>query len=173
MAEVKSALEIALERAAALGAGEDDSKRQAQKKGQALARQCLEGDLSAKDMAGQLAGLGPESTASAAEALLEALEQERPGAMAALEAICSGGPPGVAYEALTQAQARLEAARQRLDSELAQVMLTDLAAKGIGGSAVHPNPAAHPEYEARCAAALAEAQAELKAAGEKLLEALA
>ncbi|MFH2128220.1 MAG: hypothetical protein ABIK12_17020, partial [Pseudomonadota bacterium] len=79
MAEVKSALEIAMERAAALGAGEDDSKRQAQEKGQVLARQCLEGDLSAVDMAAQLAGLPSDSVFSAAQALLEALEGDRQG----------------------------------------------------------------------------------------------
>lgn len=172
MAEVKSALEIAMERAAALGAGEDDSKRQAQEKGQVLARQCLEGSLSAADMAAQLAGLPSDSVASAAQALLEALEGDRQGALPALEAMCSQGAAKEAYAEVAQAQARREKARQELDSELAQGMLTDLAAKGISGNAVRPNPVAHPDYEARCAAALADAEAELKAAGAQLLRAL-
>ena len=172
MAEVKSALEIAMERAAALGAGEDDSKRQAQEKGQALARQCLEGDLSPADMAVQLAGMAPDSTASAARALLEALGENREGALPALEAMCAQGAAKDAYEALVRFQEQRERTRRELDRELAQDMLADLAARGIGGSALRPNPAAHPEYEARCAAALADAEAELKAAGEQVLRSL-
>ena len=169
MAEVKSALEIAMERAAALGAGEDDSKRQAQEKGQALARQCLEGDLAPVDMAVQLAGMAPDSTASAARALLEALGENREGALPALDAMCSQGAAKEAFQALTRAQAKRHEARQAVESELAGEMAQDLAAKGIGGSAVRPNPAAHPEYEARCAAALADAEEELKTAGDQLL----
>ncbi|MCF8123800.1 MAG: hypothetical protein K9K34_15435 [Desulfarculaceae bacterium] len=172
MAEVKSALEIAMERAAALGAGDDDSKRQAQEKGQALARQCLEGDLAPADMAAQLAGMAPDSAVSAAQALLEALGEDREGALPALEAMCSQGAAKQAFQALAQAQARREKARQELDSELAQGMLADLAAKGISGKAVRPNPVAHPDYDARCAAALAGAEAEFKTAGTQLLRAL-
>lgn len=173
MAEIKSALEIALERAAALGSGEDDSKRQAREKGQALARQCLEGDLTAQDLAAALAGLGLESTASAAQALLEALGQDRAGALPALEALGAAGPAREAYEALVKVQARREEARRELDRELARDILGELAARGIGGSAVRPNPAAHPDYQARCDAALAGADQELKKAGEELLRALA
>ena len=99
MAEIKSALEIALERAAALGAGEDDSKRQAQEKGQALARQCLEGYLTPADMATQLAGLPPESSLSAAQALVEGLFEGRERALPGLKAMCSGAAEE-AYEAI-------------------------------------------------------------------------
>lgn len=172
MAEVKSALEIAMERAAALGAGDDDSKRQAQEKGQALARQCLEGDLVPADMAAKLAGMASDSAVSAAQALLEALGEERQGALPALEAMCFQGAAKEAYQILAQAKAKLDEARQVVENELAGEMIQGLAAKGITGSAVRPNPAAHPQYEARCAVALADAEAELKAAGEKLLEAL-
>lgn len=169
MAEIKSALEIALERAAALGAGEDDSRREAEAKGRALARRVLEGEAEA----GELAGLEPEPARRAAgRALLEALEGNRQGALPALEAMCSQGAAKEAYEALAQAQARREKARQELDSELAQGMLADLADKGISGNAVRPNPVAHPDYDARCAAALADAKAEFKTAGAQLLRAL-
>jgi len=161
-----------MERAAALGAGEDDSKRQAQEKGQALARQCLEGDLSAADMAAQLAGMAPDSIASAARALLEALGEDRQGALPALEAMCSQGATREAYEALALAQAQREKARRELDSELAQGMVADLAAKGISGNAVRPNPLAHPDYDSRCGAALAGAEAELKAASAQVLRSL-
>ncbi|MBU1154725.1 MAG: hypothetical protein KJ921_02685 [Proteobacteria bacterium] len=173
MAEVKSALEIAMERAAALGVGEDDSKRQAQEKGQALARQCLEGDLTPTDMAAQLAGMAPDSVASAARALLEALGEDRDGALPALEAMCSHGAAKEAYEALARVQEQRERTRRELDSELAQGMLADLAARGIRGSALHPNPAAHLDYAARSQEALAGAEAELKAAGGQLVKALA
>lgn len=162
-----------MERAAALGEGEDDSKRQAQEKGQALGRQCLEGSLTYADMAAQLAALPPESIASAAQALLEALTEDRQGALPALEAMCSQGTAKEACAGVAQAQARREKARQELDRELAQGMVADLAAKGISGSAVRPNPVAHPDYEARCGAALAGTEAELKTAGGKLIEALA
>jgi hypothetical protein len=173
MAEIKSALEIALERAAALGAGEDDSKRQAQEKGQALARQCLEGDLTGTDLAAELSGLGAEATAAAVGHLLEALDEGRAGALPALAALCLQGPARQAYEALELAQAQRAEALAALEAELAGEMSQSLAALGIGGSAVRPNPAAHPEYQARCDAALGVAQAQLKAAGQDLLQALA
>lgn len=172
MAEIKSALEIALERAAALGSGEDDSKREAQEKGQALARQSLGGDLAPTDMAEQLAGLPTASTGAAARALLEALEQGREGALPGLEAICPPGPAREACQGLTQAQARREQTRLEVEAELAKEMAGELAAKGIGGNAIRPNPLAHPEYEARRGAAMAGAEAELKAAGEKLVIAM-
>ena len=173
MAEVKSALEIALERAAALGAGEDDSRRQAQEKGQALARRCLEGDSTPAAAARELAGLPLEAVTAAAQALLEALQEGRVAALPGLEALCPSGPAQTAYAALAQTQAQREKARQEVESALAQEMSQELAAQGIGGSAVRPNPAAHPDYAARCTAALAGAEAELKAAGGQLLKALA
>lgn len=173
MAEIKSALEIALERAAALGAGEDDSKRQAQGKGQALARQCLDGGMAPNDMAAQLAGLPSDSTTSAALALLEALAEGREDALPGLAALCPQGAAKEAYALLVQAQAKRQEARQAVENELAGEMAQDLAEAGIGGSAVRPNPAAHADYDARCQAALAGAEAELKAGGDDLLRALA
>lgn len=169
MAEIKSALEIALERAAALGAGEDDSRREAQEKGRALARRVLEGEAGPED----LTGLEPApARQAAAEALLAALAGGQLSALEGLRTLAGATPAADAWQGLASALEARAVARSKLHSELAQEMAGDLAAMGIGGPAVRPNPEAHPDYAARSEEAMAEADKGLQAAGERYREAL-
>ncbi len=170
MAEVKSALEIALERAAALGAGEDDSHREAAERGRALARRLLEGE----DGPGDLAGLeaGPARTA-AAEALVEAMSGGKGlAALEGLKALAGEGAGQRAWDALASAADARQAALTQVMRQLAAEQAASLAAVGIGGPAAQPNPEAHPDCAKRVAAALAKPGEALEAAGEELLKAL-
>ncbi|MCF8033255.1 MAG: hypothetical protein K9K66_09045 [Desulfarculaceae bacterium] len=169
MAEIKSALEIALERAAALGAGEDDSRREAREKGRALARRLLEGEAEPDDLAGLQAGA---ARLGAAGALLEALGGRQPAALEGLKALAVGTPAVAVCEEVAAALEERAAAQDALHQQLAQEMAADLAALGAGGPAMRPNPAAHPEYAARAEDALAGAEKGLQAAGERYQEAL-
>jgi len=171
MAEVKSALEIALERATALGAGEDDSRREAAEKGRALARRLLEGEAEPEALAGMEAGPARQS---AAETLARALSgDKRLAALAGLKALAGEGAAEKAWDALASAADAREAALIQVMRQLAAEQAASLAAVGIAGPAAKPNPEAHPDYEKRVAAALAKAGEALQAAGKELLAALA
>jgi hypothetical protein len=171
MAEIKSALEIAMERAAALGAGEDDSRREAEERGRALARRVLEGELEPKVLAGLSAG-PPAARQAAARVLLEALGAGRAEALEGLRALAPDEKTAAAWSDLTEAVEARQAALAQLREQLAGELAGELAAAGIGGEAARPNPEAHPEYTARLAAALAGSDEELQAAGDKFLAAL-
>ena len=168
MAEIKSALEIALERAAALGAGQDDSQRQAQEQGQAQARRVLQGEAEPASLAELPPG---HARRAAAQSMLDALAEGRLEALEGLQALAGAEAVGAwqkvarAVEVRTQAQAVL-------DGELADEMRQELAGLGVGGGALRPNPRAHQDYQARAAQALAKPNAALQAAGDELLAAL-
>lgn len=173
MAEIKSSLEIALERAASFGrADAEDARREGDKKGRALARRCLAGDLPPDQLAGELGLVAGDQRAGArrgaAQALAEALGHGEAAASTGLAAITpADGAPALARlqkaaEARGQAVAGLE---RQLTLELAGT-LADL---GVSGSAAHPNPQAHPDYQARLEQAQAAADREAARAAAELL----
>ncbi|MCB2228031.1 MAG: hypothetical protein KQH53_15230 [Desulfarculaceae bacterium] len=168
MAEIKSALEIALERAAALGAGEDDSRREAEEQGRALARRLLEGEAPAAELTALEPGPARQG---AARALLEALSDDRAEALDGLRVLAGEAGEG-AWQAVARALDQRAEAREALHAELAAEMSGELAGLRIGGPALRPNPLAHPDHAARASQALSGPQAALRAAGDELLAAL-
>ncbi|MEW5913067.1 MAG: hypothetical protein AB1814_10970 [Thermodesulfobacteriota bacterium] len=177
MAEIKSALEIALERAAALGRGDDhEARREGRARGTALARRFLDQDLAAEGLASGLAeleigqqGAGREG---AWEVLLAALDEGRPQALEGLKVLAQGQAAAAAWQELERAEQGRLAALTSLEDELAAELQAELAAAGIAGSAARANPQAHPQYEQRRQAALAQAQQKVAQAAKALSAAL-
>lgn len=181
MATIKSSLEIALERAAAIAgdAKPDLALQEAQAQAKALARKFLSADLEPDGLAQGLAAMAPEQREAArreaAGILCDALAQAKPQALPGLEALAQGRGREL-EEALQRARAALEDLDSGQDGLMALLMAElskDLAAKGFSGQALIPNPLAHPELEKRREQVLAGSMAELKAAGEALLAAFA
>ena len=153
MADIKSSLEIALERAAAMtgdSKAEDDTleREEGRKQGQALARKTLNGDMDPAQMAAEIDGLGPtgqeEARSSAMEILLEAIPDLAMPALAGLQALDGDTP---VLQSLFEALMALQDTVNQLDQEAAQHLAQELADAGISGSAVHPNPAAFTGWE--------------------------
>lgn len=177
MAEIKSAIEIAMERAAVLGGGDDhETRRQARAKGKALARRYLDADLDGQGIIAGLAGLGEGQEEHArqglARTLLLALEEGNARALAGLKTISPEGQAAQAWQDLASAEdARLDSLAT-VEQELAGEMLARLVQAGIGGSAVRPNPMAHAEYGQRTQSALAATEDQVALATAKLRAAL-
>ncbi len=178
MAEIKSSLEIALERAAAMGGGdrEELDREEGKKRGTAAARKLLSGDLDAPALADELASLAGEGRRAArkvaARILLEAVPQAPSRALAGLRALVGQGQAGQSLQRLSAAVGALQQAELDLDQALAQEAAAELEKAGITGSAVQPNPRAHPAYQQRRQAALAEGLREYNSAAQQLAEAL-
>lgn len=155
MAEIKSSIQIAMERAAALGqadSGEQD-REDGKRQGRALGRRAASGELAPENLASSLAGLPQEQRDSARQAaalaLLEDMEEGWQGRLTALAALAAGGPAEAAVVELARVLAQEERLTVDLHAELAGELLAGLAAEGISGSAVHPNPAVHPQLKER------------------------
>ncbi len=177
MAEIKSALEIAMERAAALGEDQgQEARRQGRAQGKALARRYLEADLDRQGLAEALAAVesGQEEHArqGLCRVLLGALEEGRPRALAGLQLLAAEGEAAGAWQKLAQAEEDRLQSLAGAEAELAAEMSGDLAQAGIAGSAVRPNPKAHPEYAPRVQGALAEAEEQVALAAAALQAAL-
>jgi hypothetical protein len=177
MAEIKSSLEIALERAARFGGGgkEDLAREEGKKRGLAAARRLLAGEETPQGLAarveGQEGAARPAALAGAAGALVEALPgPEGPRALEGLRALAAGRPE---LARLEEAAAGAQAAERDLHRRLAAEQARALAQAGIKGPAVRPNPEAHPEYDARRQAAAGEADRQAARAAEELWRALA
>jgi hypothetical protein len=177
MAEIKSSLEIALERAAALGGGghEEIAREEGTKRGQVAARKLLLGELEPPALADELSSLAGEGKAAARQAalglLLEAVPQMPPRALAGLRAVADNDEENQGIKSLALAINDIHEADEALAVELAKDMIGDLAQAGISGSAVVPNPAAHPDFDERRQAALADGFARYNAAAGELAEA--
>lgn len=176
MAEIKSSLEIALERAAAIGGGKEDLRREeGEGAGRSVGRKILNRDLAPAELAAALAALDEAARGyarrEAARVLVEGLEQTPEPALAGLAALAGAEHPALAE--LRQRVAALEGGLRELEAELAAELGAELARAGIGGPAARPNPKAHPAYAERAAAATAGARQAVEAAGRDLLAALA
>lgn len=177
MAEVKSSLEIAMERADAMGAaGKDDLLREdGQKCGQTLARKCVTGDVEPQALTSGIeeleSGAQPYARKAAAEILLSALAHYPQQSMAGLEQLAGADSPALA--SLRNGLKNASAIGSELDAQLGQELAGDLAQAGISGSAVRPNPQAHPQFGERLGAALAPTLAGLNQAGQELLKEVA
>jgi len=159
-----------LARAAALGGGgsEEIAREEGAKRGQVAARKLLIGQLEPTAMAAEMGSLSGEGKAAARRAagrvLLEGLSQTPSRALAGLAALTerdSGAPQAI--KRLSKALEAMAEAENQLADNLAAEMKDDLARAGISGSAVRPNPLAHPGFAQRREAALAD--------GEKLYQA--
>lgn len=171
MAEIKSSIEIAMERAAALeGRASDEAKEEGIKHGKAAARRLLDNDVDAEGMADLIqsrpAEQRPHALMAAVELLLEVLLAGNDRTLDGLEALPLPE---------SQVSALVEAARGRFDAagamytKLAGEMSEELAAMGISGSAVSPNPIASPELQPRMQQALSGHMSKLQDAAEALL----
>jgi hypothetical protein len=176
MAEIKSSLEIALERAAAMGGGgrEEIDREEGMKRGQLTARKILLGELEPRALADETASLSGEGLSAArkaaAQILLEAVPQAPVPAIAGLEVLVDKGDGADALQSLIEAVAGIHKADNALAKELTLEMTAELSQMGIGGSAVTPNPMAHPAYQDRRKAALAEGFKRYNAAARQLAE---
>lgn len=152
MAKIKSTIEIAMERAAALGGGSDQSEEEGRKRGKVLARQVLDAALEPDEMAAKLAGLGADqrdhARRAAAEALLSAWEEGKTQAAQALAALAAGSEAEEAARSLVELAANSAQAEDLFREELAALMKQRFASLGISGSAVRANPDAGPELAA-------------------------
>ncbi|MFH1033958.1 MAG: hypothetical protein V1806_05570 [Pseudomonadota bacterium] len=161
MAEIKSSIQIAMERASALGGGDsnEEAREEGKRQGRALGRRAASGELAPASLAASLAQLPQDQQGSArqaaASALMEDLEEGWQGRLTALAALAAAGPAEAAVVELARVLAQEERVTVDLHQELAQELLAALAAEGIGGSAVHPNPAAHPQLKQRYEQAVA------------------
>jgi hypothetical protein len=173
MAEIKSSIQIAMERAAALGDGggqDEQDREEGKRQGRALGRRAAKGELTPEDLAISLGQLPPEQQDSARQAaalaLLEDLDEGWQGRVAGLAALSAAGRPQA--QAAVVELARVLAQEERLAVDLHQVLAEELkaglAAEGISGSAVHPNPAAHPQLKERYDQAVADLEPRRQAA---------
>ena len=178
MGEIKSSIEIALERAAAMGGGDEQEllQAEAEKKGKLLARRLLGGDLDLEGLAREMAGLEdkalPFARRAAAQVLLEGMADNPQASLLGIRDLAqAAGAQEQALAVLSAAEA-IHSAAAELEEELAREMAQDLAREGISGPALVPNPQAHPQYDQRMEQALGQASQELARAGERLLAAL-
>jgi anti-sigma factor ChrR (cupin superfamily) len=162
MAEIKSSLEIAMERAAALGGGgkEEIAREEGAKRGQVAARKLLIGELESPALTDEISALAGEGRAAARQAaagvLLEAVPQIPPRALAGLRALAEKEEEEQGIRQLALAVNDIHEADLALAEELAGDMIQDLAQAGISGSAVTPNPTAHPQFNERRKEALSD-----------------
>lgn len=178
MAEIKSSLEIALERAKALG-GVDRKEAAAQEgkhKGAILARRLLAEDIEPQEMAESLSeisaeGRGPARLA-AAEILLDKLAEDQKQALAGLQEIARGTPVAKAADDLIRSAQAIQDKVRALKGELALELAQVLMAAGISGSAVKANPQTHPQYQKRLDEALSALISDLEKAKAAYKEAL-
>lgn len=178
MADIKSSLDIAMERASAIGGGGKDelAREEGKKTGEVLARKLLLGDIDLDQFSSGLSeATGPgllAARAAAGEILLAGMPGSPSNALFGLKTLAeAAGMPEYADRVLAAAEDINKAAGQ-LEEDLALEMARDLTAAGIGGSAVMANPRVHPDYEQRAQAALGEASQKLTEAGMALLKAL-
>lgn len=178
MGEIKSSIEIAMERAAAMEGSDEEEllQAEAEKKGKILARRLLGGDLTLEGLGRELAELEeralPFARRSAARVLLEGMADNPQASLLGIRDLAqAAGAQAEALAVLSAAEA-IHSAAAGLEEELAREMARDLAREGISGSALAPNPQAHPQYDQRMESALAQASQELARAGDRLLDAL-
>lgn len=170
MAKIRSSLEIALERAAAMGGGADLATQEAHAKGKALARKFLGGDLEASSLALEVRGLGDQAAGpargEAVKVLGRALLDGADRALAGLGVLVQGAGAAArqAHEQVVAAQLALSGAEKGLGEVLAKEMSADLARAGFAGPALRPNPQAHPQKDQRRQEVLAEALTALEGA---------
>ena len=174
MSEIKSTLEIALERARALGDDQDgDQIEQGRKRGEILARNLLTGELTPGQMLVEMGNLPPTAgqvaRRSAAQHLLAGLLGNPEAALGGLAGL-TGEDAGPALTRLSQAVAAGAQTLVELDGELAAEMAQKLEAAGITGPALRPNPRTHPEFDERQERALGEARAAIRQAATEVLQ---
>ena len=177
MADIKSSIEIAMERAAALGGGGrgEQEREEGRRLGKALGRRAVAGELSAPELAEKLGALdqaqrGP-ATAAAALQLLEAVEEGRRLGMAGLAALSAGTLAEGPVLELARVLGQEERLAGELSRQLAAELAEQLAAEGISGPAVRANPAAHPQMAQRHQQAMAELGPQRQAALEAVAKA--
>ncbi|MFH1060941.1 MAG: hypothetical protein V1797_19940 [Pseudomonadota bacterium] len=179
MAEIKSSIELALERAATFGAADKDEEQreEGRRQGKAWARRQALGELAPSELRGlvdQMAGAEAEGArAEAGAVLLGEIRAGNRAAMAGLMALTAGTPAQPAAMELARLLKAEEEVAMNVSRTLAGEMLAELAAEGISGSAVHANPAAHPQLQARYEQAAAGLNAQRQAAMRALAQALA
>ena len=166
MAEIKSSLEIAMERAAAIGGGghEEIDREEGDKRGKVAARKLLTGELDTSALSDEIRSLSGEglsaARSAAAQILLEAVPQAPDRALAGLGALvdqgAGQGDAGELVRRLAGVVMAIQEADAALAGEVARDMTRELAQAGISGSAVTANPAAHPDYLERRKAALSD-----------------
>ncbi len=154
MAEIKSSIEIALERAAAMGSASDDRARQeGRKKGKAMARRFMSGDIDTLRLGDELSRLDAAEASHARAAALETmateLERGEAAAAAGLQELAAGTEAAAAADALQELARDQQEEEAALVGQLSLEMAEQLSAAGISGTAVVPNPGAHPELTAR------------------------
>lgn len=178
MAEIKSSLEIAMERAAAIGGGgrEEIDREEGAGRGKAAARKLLLGELDTSALSDEISSLSGEGLSAArlaaAQILLESVPHIPERALAGLGVLAGQGDKAELVKRLAQAVEAIQEADLALAEQVAEEMTRELAQAGISGSAVTANPVAHPDYEERRQAALSENFAQYNAAARELAEAL-
>ncbi|MBI5522226.1 MAG: hypothetical protein HY910_06315 [Desulfarculus sp.] len=179
MAEIKSSIQIAMERAAALGAGgghDEQAREEGKRQGRALGRRAAGGELDPQALAGRLAALPedqrPSARQAAAAALVEDMGDDWQARLAALAALAAGTAAERTVVELARVLAMEERLADDLHQELAQELTAALAAQGIGGSAVRANPASHPQLKERYEQAVAACEPRRLAALEAVRQAL-
>ncbi|MGD8562687.1 MAG: hypothetical protein PVG03_09135 [Desulfarculaceae bacterium] len=175
MGEVKSSLEIALERAEAMSSGDkgEEEREQGRRKGQIIARKVLAGDLDPKQGAGEISALSGAERQGAAQTMVEhlmaKLQEQAPLAFPALAELLDAA----AVQKLEQVLAEMTSAGDGELAKLGDELGKEFAALGLSGSALRPNPLSHPQAEARLKAVLSPVAGRLQEAKAEVLRSLA
>ncbi|CAO0822308.1 conserved hypothetical protein [Desulfarculales bacterium] len=155
MVEIKSSIQIAMERVAALGQGDsgEETGEEGKRQGRILGRRAASGELAPESLVASLAQLPADQRDSARQAVALALVEDMAEAwqdrLTALAALAAGGPAEAVVVELARVLAQEEHLTVDLHAQLAQELMGVLAAEGISGNAVHPNPAKHPQFKKR------------------------
>jgi hypothetical protein len=167
MAEIKSSLELALERAAALGDSDKDgaAREEAAGRGKVWARKVLNGDLSAQGLIQELNAVPQDEMVYARKAtgehLLEKLPQAWPLAGPALELLAGSCGAREPVARLGREIASMDKAISRAEEQMRDEMTQAYGLLGISGGALRTNPKACADYEQRINKVLAGPRQEL------------
>jgi hypothetical protein len=176
MAEIKSSLEIALERAAAMGgeAGGGAAIAEAASQGKVLARKVLNGSLPAHSLMQDINKMGgpaqPHARLAAADQLLDKLPQAWFLAGPALEMLAAKVDAQDLVSQLGRVIGELEQAVRLTENALSSELAKLCSGEGISGSALVPNPRACDHYEERIKQAMAGPQKELNRLRAELMQ---
>jgi hypothetical protein len=175
MGEVKSSLEIALERAEAMSSGDqgEEERERGMRKGQIIARKVLAGDLDPKQGSLEISALSGAERQGAAQAMVENLVAKLPEQAALAFPALAELLDAAAVQKLEQVLAEMTSARDGELAKLEDELGKEFAALGLSGPALRPNPLSHPQAKARLEAVLSPAAGRLQNAKAEALRSLA
>ena len=177
MAEIKSTLELVMEKTSGLVQTEDDRKlekaRELENRAKGILLALEEGRETLEDLPNLIAGDDKDDLLSAliCQTAENLTLESAPSLYEVLSALCEKACSAPAEE-ITSLAAEYQSRGSVLTQEASDRFLDELAARGISGSAVSPNPDADPDYVLSLAELRAEYETKLEKARGRILERL-